>query len=79
LSQFSAVGVAKVPLPMTKNNATNNQRIARMIIVSNTNRTQRDSLLWLQDIESAIVRALNGKDEACVRSIVAKAESVTQG
>jgi hypothetical protein len=38
-----------------------NQRIARSIILSNTNPTQRDSLLWLADIERAIVKALNAK------------------
>lgn len=40
----------------------NNERIARAIIMSNTNPTQRASLLWLGDLERAIVKALDLKD-----------------
>jgi hypothetical protein len=41
-----------------------NERLARSIIRSNTNSTQRHSLLWLANIEKAIVGALDAKDAA---------------
>lgn len=53
-------------LKMT-DNATNNERIARAIILSNTNDTQRNSLLWLSNIERAIVEQLDRKDHSEVR------------
>lgn len=43
---------------------SNNERIARAIIISNTNSTQRGSVGCLESIERAIVKALDMKDSS---------------
>lgn len=55
--------MAKLKHPDT---TTNNERIARAIILSNTNDTQRNSLLWLSNIERAIVEQLDRKDHSAI-------------
>ena len=39
-----------------------NARIARSIILLTTTHIQRDSLVWIADIERAIIKALEAKD-----------------
>jgi hypothetical protein len=47
-----------------------NARIARSIILSKTNPTMRGSLLWIFDIEKAIIKALDAKDVSVIRGRV---------
>ena len=61
-------------MPQIERKDNQNERIARSIILSNTNRIQRDSLSWIYEIEKAIVKALNAKDKSDAEVIAALRE-----